>query len=591
MNALIVNAVARALALRAEGRRVRRVGLLNESELALALAGTPEPAMLVLAVEPGAPHVRFETTRSLNRRLTDQLGDAPATLAGALIQRIAIVGCERVLHIAFHTYRRSEGSEAERGPRPEADLFFEMLPRTPFAVITADGTIIAAVRAPGTRRADDRRMARGGPYLLPFGQGTPADQPDMQAFLTTRLSAAEARGTALATAAGECLRGVAPAVIEPILAGALDAAAAAERLTLHSGAIAIVTGVDGEPELIPLAAGAGAEAGDPLPVLVEWARLRRARERAAGLRAAATRALKTESSKIGRARRALDADRAKLGDARLLRRQGETLLAHLHRVPRGAAAVELPDPAGGEAPIAITLDPRRSPAANAEDYFQSARRAERAREHLELRAQEIMERAAGVTEAQARISEVPDADLAAFVAELVSAGLVTKDLPELASGAGGRTPARSRAKAEATARLPYRSYALGSGWEVWVGRSNADNDVLTHELAHPRDLWLHVSGAAGSHVILRRADGGHAQAPAAVVRAAAAAAAHFSAARHSRLVPVIVTEKRYVRKPRRSPPGTAICLREKTMMVEPEDPARREDATSSRNPPDPRRTN
>ena len=46
-------------------------------------------------------------------------------------------------------------------------------------------------------------------------------------------------------------------------------------------------------------------------------------------------------------------------------------------------------------------------------------------------------------------------------------------------------------------------------------------------------------------------------------------AAFFSRARHSRLVPVIVTEKRYVRKPRRSPPGTAVCLREKSIFVEP----------------------
>jgi predicted ribosome quality control (RQC) complex YloA/Tae2 family protein len=121
--------------------------------------------------------------------------------------------------------------------------------------------------------------------------------------------------------------------------------------------------------------------------------------------------------------------------------------------------------------------------------------------------------------------------------------------------------------------LPYRAYALGGGWEVWVGRSSADNDTLTHELARPHDLWLHAQGAAGSHVILRRGDGSPAQPPPAVLEAAAAAAAFFSQAQHSRLVPVLVTEKRYVRKPRRSPPGTAACLREKTVMVAPRRPA------------------
>jgi predicted ribosome quality control (RQC) complex YloA/Tae2 family protein len=132
----------------------------------------------------------------------------------------------------------------------------------------------------------------------------------------------------------------------------------------------------------------------------------------------------------------------------------------------------------------------------------------------------------------------------------------------------------------AAPRLPYRRYALAGGWEIWVGRSAADNDILTHELARPHDLWLHAHGASGSHVLLRRDAARGDAPPAAAVQAAAAVAAYFSAARHSRMVPVIVTEKRYVRKPRRSPPGTAVCLREKTVMAAPAAPAsgEREDA-------------
>jgi predicted ribosome quality control (RQC) complex YloA/Tae2 family protein len=58
-----------------------------------------------------------------------------------------------------------------------------------------------------------------------------------------------------------------------------------------------------------------------------------------------------------------------------------------------------------------------------------------------------------------------------------------------------------------------------------------------------------------------------------VIEAAASYAAFFSQARNSRMVPVIVTEKRYVRKPRRSPPGMAVCLREKTVMAAPRRPS------------------
>ena len=55
----------------------------------------------------------------------------------------------------------------------------------------------------------------------------------------------------------------------------------------------------------------------------------------------------------------------------------------------------------------------------------------------------------------------------------------------------------------------------------------------------------------------------------AIVEQAAAIAAHYSKARKSKLVPVAYTEKRYVRKPRGAPAGTAAMMREKVLMVEP----------------------
>jgi len=39
-------------------------------------------------------------------------------------------------------------------------------------------------------------------------------------------------------------------------------------------------------------------------------------------------------------------------------------------------------------------------------------------------------------------------------------------------------------------------------------------------------------------------------------------------------VPVIVTRKKYVRKPKKGPPGLALCTNEKTVMVRPREPER-----------------
>ena len=49
----------------------------------------------------------------------------------------------------------------------------------------------------------------------------------------------------------------------------------------------------------------------------------------------------------------------------------------------------------------------------------------------------------------------------------------------------------------------------------------------------------------------------------------AAIAAYHSKARHSKTVPVIYTERKYVHKPRKAKPGLVTVEREKMVMVEP----------------------
>jgi len=50
---------------------------------------------------------------------------------------------------------------------------------------------------------------------------------------------------------------------------------------------------------------------------------------------------------------------------------------------------------------------------------------------------------------------------------------------------------------------------------------------------------------------------------------AATIAAYYSKARTSKHVPVSYTEKRYVKKVRKGPPGLCVMLREKVIFVKP----------------------
>jgi len=93
------------------------------------------------------------------------------------------------------------------------------------------------------------------------------------------------------------------------------------------------------------------------------------------------------------------------------------------------------------------------------------------------------------------------------------------------------------------------------GYEVLIGKGDADNDELTFALAAPEDFWLHVAGGVpGSHVVIRNPDKLDAL-PRAVVERAAELAARHSKARDARRVDVHLCRVADVSKPRGAPPG------------------------------------
>src|SRR5262249_8296974 len=111
-------------------------------------------------------------------------------------------------------------------------------------------------------------------------------------------------------------------------------------------------------------------------------------------------------------------------------------------------------------------------------------------------------------------------------------------------------------------------------------RNNEGNDYLTHHLARPEDYWFHVHGASGSHVVLRRGKGKNEPSKQTVAEVASWAA-FYSQARTAGRVSVLVTRKRYVPRPRNAPPGLALCTREKTVMVRPQEPPRQASAAET----------
>jgi predicted ribosome quality control (RQC) complex YloA/Tae2 family protein len=114
----------------------------------------------------------------------------------------------------------------------------------------------------------------------------------------------------------------------------------------------------------------------------------------------------------------------------------------------------------------------------------------------------------------------------------------------------------------------YRTTTV-DGFEVLIGKADADNDALTFRVAEPQDFWLHVAGPPGSHVVVRNPER-LAELPRPVLEQAAALAAWHSKARGRRgKVEVHVCRVADVSKPRGAPPGEVRLRRWESIRVYP----------------------
>jgi len=255
-------------------------------------------------------------------------------------------------------------------------------------------------------------------------------------------------------------------------------------------------------------------------------------------------AVKRAEGRVGR----IESELAALEDPAALRGIGDLILARYADIAPGAARALLTDFDGRS--VDVELDPARPPHANAADYYARATKSERAAERLPA----LLEQARS---ARDRITDLYER------ARTGSAGEA-----EVRSALGSGAP-RAETPREARPALPYKVFRSSGGLEIRVGRGAAHNDDLTFHHSSPGDVWMHARHVGGAHVILRWTGPGNP--PARDLGEAASLAALHSKARTSASVPVDWTFRKYVRKPRKSPPGQVVVERVQTLFVRPEE--------------------
>lgn len=265
---------------------------------------------------------------------------------------------------------------------------------------------------------------------------------------------------------------------------------------------------------------------------------------------AVTRAVNRISKRIGN----LELDIEKAADYERHKRIGDVLQIHRNDIKKGMTEIRLPDafaPDGDE--LAIKLDPALSTQENIEEYFKKHRKGREGLATLERRLEISKAELEELRSMRNQLELNFDSAVNRYASEIANL------LPQ------------STAKRESAPRLPYRPHTLSSGVTIFIGKDGADNDRTTFEFARPYELWFHTQQCPGSHVVLKFPNKNFEPSKQEIAETAAIAAWH-SKARNDSLVPVIYTERRYVRKPRKAKPGLVTVEREKSLMVQPTKP-------------------
>ena len=258
-------------------------------------------------------------------------------------------------------------------------------------------------------------------------------------------------------------------------------------------------------------------------------------------------------------RRLADAEDAvaAAAEAGVLRAEGDLLLANAAGFEVEAGTARLRGFAGEE--VTLEVDPRLDAAGNAKARYERAKRREARAARAAEQLPALREEAASVERA---LGEAGNAD-ERRLRELAEAW----DAGDPADAAGGGRPgaAKGRRTASDAQRQGVR-FVDPRGYEIFVGRTAKENDAITFKLARSRDLWLHVQGYRGAHVVVRSQGR---EIPFDTVLFAARLAAGFSQARDSDNVPVDYTARKHVWRQKGGSAGAVNFAHHKTVYVTP----------------------
>ena len=277
-----------------------------------------------------------------------------------------------------------------------------------------------------------------------------------------------------------------------------------------------------------------------------WSQERAARLILTPCKAGVNRVLVAERKRLERYALALAADATRHRKGLELRVPAQAIASELYRLKGSSGKVTLLDGSVVELPLGQRAEEA------AQRWFTAVKRAQRGLDRVAELESELRR---GLRELEAREAREGEAPLP----------------PPPKRPQPGRKPVEKQPKAK-DARADGKGRAFRSvmveGFEVLIGKGDADNDQLTFKVAAPLDLWFHVANTPGSHVVIRNPER-IAELPRGVIERAAELAAFFSKARDGGKVEVHYCRASEVSKPRGFAPGKVMLKQWKSLRVYP----------------------
>ncbi len=265
------------------------------------------------------------------------------------------------------------------------------------------------------------------------------------------------------------------------------------------------------------------------------------KEKAVNISGYSREIIKTVNTHLSRARKKLNLLRDELSDCSAMedmRIKGDVVTANIYRIKQGDDSVTGMDYENGNE-ITVPLDISLAPAKNAQKYYKKYAKMKRASVML---AEQIEK-----TKAECDYLE----SVLSFIDRAASPQELAEIKTELSEG-GYLSDRKANGKKKKSPAAKPLSFTTTDGLLVRVGRNNKQNDQLTGS-ADRNEIWFHIKGFHGSHVILT--PNGTEEPTDRDYNEALMLAAYYSEKRGSKNVEVDYTRVRNLKKPNGSALG------------------------------------